>query len=306
MAKKWPFIVVYGLIALGIILGSFYDLQINLAVYSSRNGFGVFMAAIGECTSYICLGFLGGMLLSLELKNDRVLWRKILVIVVGIAVTVFGIYYSSKAIISRNAYNVESWWYLGYPLGIVLVGGAYVGGYFFARKCDDTHWQRDLLSMIGAIMAALIIVTVVKQLNPRPRFRWLMGETDVTYLGDLSYFHNWWDSAASLKAEVLAVDPGIAEEFRSFPSGHVTSAFCALITFGYLPRLHTSWMKHQNWFFFGALAWALLEAYSRLLIGAHYLSDVSFAALVTTTCFLVMDLLVYRVHKKEPAVVKAE
>jgi len=153
------------------------------------------------------------------------IWRSILFI-------------GGKAIISRNAYNVESWWYLVYPLATVLVGGAYAGS--------------------------------------------------------LSYFHNWWDNALTLRSDVLAVDR-VSEEFRSFPSGHATSAFVTLATLGYLPRFHSSWLNKQSTFFFIVLLWALLSAFSRLLIGAHFLSDVSFGALITTTCFLLVNFAIY--HK---------
>lgn len=299
MAKKWPFIPLYALIFLGIILGSFYDLQINQAVYQSRNGFGVFMASIGELPCYAGLGFIGGLLLATELRDDKVLWRKILLITLGALLTVFGIYYAGGAIISRNAYNIESMWYVGYSISLLTVGGAYVGGFFFGRKSDNPHERRDLLCMIAAIAGALLIVTLVKHFNPRPRYRWLVGEVAGTFPSGLSYFHNWWDSAATLKADVLKFDPTFSEEFKSFPSGHTTSAFAGLIILSYLPRFKSSLMKQQNTLFMIAALWGLLVAFSRLLIGAHFLTDVSFAALITTTCFLIMDFIVYPIKNKK-------
>lgn len=301
MAKKWPFIPVFVLAITGIILGSFYDLAISNALYQAQNGFGLFMAAFGELPCYAGLGLVGGCLLSVELKNDKVLWRKIVAITIGALVAIFGAVLASKAIISRNAYNIESWWYLGYPIGFFIVGMTYLGGYFFAKKIDDPHALRDLLSILAVMATALIITTVVKNLNPRPRYRWLVGEVSGSFPTSINYFHNFWESASSLKSEVLAIDKGFSEEFKSFPSGHVTSGTMAILLLGYIPRLDSKLMKHQILFFFIGFAYVLLLMYSRVLIGAHFLTDVSFGLLITTTCFFVMDMILYHTKKEKTA-----
>jgi membrane-associated phospholipid phosphatase len=301
MAKKWPFIPVFVLAITGIILGSFYDLAISNALYQAQNGFGLFMAAFGELPCYAGLGLVGGCLLKVELKNDKVLWRKIVAIAIGALVAIFGAVLASKAIISRNAYNIESWWYLGYPIGFFIVGMAYLGGYFFAKKIDDPHALRDLLSILAVMATALIITTVVKNLNPRPRYRWLVGEVSGSFPSSLDYFHNFWESASSLKSQVLAIDKGFSEEFKSFPSGHVTSGTMAILLLGYIPRLDTKLMKHQILFFFIGLVYVLVLMYSRILIGAHFLTDVSFGLLITTTCFFVMDMILYHQKKEKIA-----
>ncbi|MCI2110785.1 MAG: phosphatase PAP2 family protein [Bacilli bacterium] len=297
MRKKWLFVPVFALIALGIVLGSFYDLAIAQSLYSSRNGFGLFMAAVGELPCYAGLSFIGGLLLSLELRDDKVLWRRILVIALGVLVTGFGVYYAGKAIISRNAYDVEGMWYLGWPISFLLCGLAYSGGFFFARKCDDPHWRRDLLCMIAAIFLALLLTTLVKKFDARPRYRWLVGETSGSVVPVLGDFHNWWESANGLRATVLGTDPGLAEEFKSFPSGHVTSASVALLIAGCLPRLDSRLAKHDVLLFAIGFIWMALVAYSRMLIGAHFLSDVSFGALFTTSSFFVFDLILYPIGK---------
>lgn len=293
MAKKWPFIVLYSLIALGIIFGSFFDLQIDQALYSPHNGFGVFMAALGENTIYLALGFLGGLLLNFELKRDTLLWRRILLIVIGLGATAFGVYYGGKAIISINAYNIPDKWYVGYPIALVAVLGAYAGGFFFGGRCDNPHAIRDAVSLIVVFFVAYLTTNLIKSLNARPRFRWLVGETEGAYASSLDYFHNWWSSASAFRDEVLKVDAGLAEEFKSFPSGHVTSAMAAVVILSYLPRFDSKLMKWQNLFFLLGVAYVVIEAFSRMLIGAHFLSDVSFAALIGTTWFLIMDLLWY-------------
>jgi undecaprenyl-diphosphatase len=59
-------------------------------------------------------------------------------------------------------------------------------------------------------------------------------------------------------------------DYASLPSGHATTAFAALVAFGTLwPRSRTLW-----------LVYALLIAVSRVVVTAHYPSDVLAGALV--------------------------
>ena len=64
MIKKRHFLIVMGILLIGLIVGSFLDLQINQAIFSDRNGFGIAMAAFGTLPCYGGLAFLGGALLS--------------------------------------------------------------------------------------------------------------------------------------------------------------------------------------------------------------------------------------------------
>ena len=67
-----------------------------------------------------------------------------------------------------------------------------------------------------------------------------------------------------------------------------------LITLSYLPLFNKKWMKYQVMLFYIAFGWALLVMFARLLVGAHFLSDVSFGALLTVVCFYIGNEIVVR------------
>jgi membrane-associated phospholipid phosphatase len=77
------------------------------------------------------------------------------------------------------------------------------------------------------------------------------------------------------------------EEFKSFPSGH--TSVCALTMFGVvlLPFIMGKELKHQVVYFYCALAYTVFVAFTRLLVGAHYLSDVGMGGLITLICLYI-------------------
>lgn len=41
MKQRWHFLIVGGILLIGLLLGSFFDLQINTAIFDRYNGFGL-------------------------------------------------------------------------------------------------------------------------------------------------------------------------------------------------------------------------------------------------------------------------
>lgn len=74
----------------------------------------------------------------------------------------------------------------------------------------------------------------------------------------------------------------------SFPSGHVARAFATLICVWYI-TLHTN--KNMNILLFSTAVLAILTAYSRIFVGAHFLLDVIAGALCGVVCatFLIVS-----------------
>lgn len=71
----------------------------------------------------------------------------------------------------------------------------------------------------------------------------------------------------------------------SFPSNHASNAFCAAVVLSY-------YYPKMRWVFF---VWALLIAYSRPYVGAHYPGDVLVGALLGTLIGLIAVAAVRRV-----------
>ena len=88
------------------------------------------------------------------------------------------------------------------------------------------------------------------------------------------------------------------EEFRSFPSGHMANVSMFVPMFLTLPLINKHIKLKEEWIIVISTAWCLLLAYSRMRVGAHYLSDVSVGGLTTVAVAYVGSEIFARVYKK--------
>ncbi|HVW93510.1 MAG TPA: phosphatase PAP2 family protein [Devosia sp.] len=142
----------------------------------------------------------------------------------------------------------ESDWIL-IPSALLLALSA--GAFFFMRSSPSRPAFLELVWLFGFIFVGVGLPSLVSNLTKRIIGR---GRPDVfAQFGTLS-FHPFAGNF----------------DFESFPSGHTTTAFAAAMVLGFLaPR----------WFWVG-LVYAIAVAASRLVLGAHYPTDVFGGALL--------------------------
>jgi undecaprenyl-diphosphatase len=139
-------------------------------------------------------------------------------------------------------------WFL-WPTGILLVAVAALASpaLRFIDRLTLAAVGLRVAFLFTAIAAPSLVVTVVKRIIGRARP--FVGEHADPFL----YLQFGWRS-----------------DYASMPSGHATTAFAAAVAVGLLwPRLRAL-----------MLAYALLIAASRVVLDAHYLSDVMAGAIV--------------------------
>jgi len=114
------------------------------------------------------------------------------------------------------------------------------------------EWTRIFLAMLLAMMLAGVTDTVIKRIAPRAR--------------------------PSVHAETRWGGPRFSSKYHSFPSGHVaaSTAFFAVLLIG------------RRRIGFACLPIPVLIGFSRMYLGAHYLSDVVCAAFLGTLCAFVV------------------
>jgi len=121
-----------------------------------------------------------------------------------------------------------------------------------AWRRGSEEWTRIFLAMLLAMMLAGVAGTVIKRTVPRAR---PSVQTDTRWGG-----------------------PRFSSKYHSFPSGHVgaSTAFFGVLL---IARRRVG---------LACLPIPILIGFSRMYIGAHYLSDVVCAALLGTLCALVV------------------
>ena len=135
---------------------------------------------------------------------------------------------------------------------------------------------------------ATLVVNITKGIMCRPRFRFLY-----TYASTMSDYRNWWETGTSVKDAYINTMGVTSEEFKSFPSGHTATIFSLIPFLVYLPKINEKYCKYETILFYIGLIWILLVAFSRMLVGAHFLTDVSFGLLIGVAIFTCFDLVLF-------------
>ena len=261
-----------------VIVGSFLDLQINQAIFSPNNGFGITVAALSMVVGYGILAAMGGVFLYHGVKVTNVVWQKVLFILVSVVILVGTVVLCArKEFFGINGWNIPNLVWLGYLLATPLMGACMFGGYVLAKKVNNPRlWILMAVAAIFLALALLLGTTAVKSIFNRPRYRIVVAE-------DSHYFYNWWERCTNSK-DLIAKFGVTSEEFKSFPSGHASVAAVAMFGAVLYPFVTGKEFKYQILCFYAGLVFTLFVAFTRMLVGAHFLSDVGMGGLITVIC----------------------
>lgn len=279
--------IVLAFFVIALIFGSFFDLQINEAIFASRDTgagvFGIVVAAFSMIFGYAILPLFGGAFFHAGLKQNHPLWLKVIFFVLSVAYLGVGAYYAGKEIFGTNGFDVSNIRWVGYLIALPLMCLIEALGYFAAEKINhEKLWI--LLLVISAFLALAMLggMEGLKSVFHRPRYRIAVREN---YIG----FFSWWKPCKDYKSLIESVPALTKEEFKSFPSGHTGVSANLMIIASLLPLLGKKAEKLQIPMFYCGFAFTLFVAFTRLLVGAHYLSDISMGGIVTMVCFLIAN-----------------
>ena len=275
---------------LGIIIGSFRDFDINVAL-ADKTELGSFFATYGSYFSYCLYPAAGACLyVGLKKKGDRYRLLAWTLVILG---WFMAVYYSN----SYNGKVVRA--LFGYTAGESSAMLSVLSWLFWAvlygwvpfaviRLVDDSNPDK-LIAVGAAILIAGIAADNVnlwlKQVASRPRYKYL-----ITLEDPKSEFRSWWQMIPNLA--------GSNDNFKSWPSGNMTIASMMFS----LPML-TDVMKkrsgRKNGIAFAlACVFVLLYGYNRIHMTNHFLSDVCFGTLITYLIYSLISTAFLRGHKE--------
>lgn len=84
------------------------------------------------------------------------------------------------------------------------------------------------------------------------------------------------------------------EEFKSFPSGHSGAGMILAMILPYLAYFFPKLKNRQTLLFYGGALFGAVMMFSRLLVGAHYLTDTCMGSLILMVVFYVANEFAYR------------
>ena len=293
---RFPLLIAWGVAIIGIIFGSFFDLQISTAIASASNGFALTVSAIGPTIGFAAVAAMGGGFVALIVKGKYHIALKILFGVLAAACLGVAIFYPAGEYFGINGFYGAAPEWVGYLIVIIPEAAAMVGGYFiFKDYQNDKLWIIFCMIVVLLLIALLGIIPRLKDFIHRPRYRGLVQYADVS-------FHNWWEPFKEYRDYVNAHPDIPHDNFKSYPSGHTAEASILLVAFTFLPFAHKKFEKMQLPLFLGGCALVLLVAFARILAAAHFLSDVSWGATIVLTLIIIANEVTMRIkalHIKE-------
>ena len=263
--KIVTFISVGGAVIVLLLLSAFLDLAIAESIYNPLSVFGEVFDVLGQAPCYLmvalCLSFTFAY--SYKKSGKKFLTISILSVTLSVVIwfVIINIYFGS-------IFKLWQVILISLPLNALLL--AFIN---FSEVSKEKLFKFALFTLC-LICLSILINQGLKFIWGRYRFN------DLYKAGALSNFTPWW--------QIRGVNGN-----KSFPSGHTTAAttmFCLM----YLLELFNAKKKVKISLCVMLALYVIGVAYSRMVIGAHYLSDVTVGFGVTFVIFL----LCYNVSKK--------
>lgn len=260
-----------------MIIATFWDLNISVAIGNADSVYGQFFNYLGEFPAWfgIPLSFL---IFYRAYQSCGKKWLKYIFLVGVFA----GFFFLARYLMSEMTAELK-WKYLYVTLfGLTMTAIACL----WIRGLKEETAKK--LVVFAVLLIALIavsqgITTVLKYVWSRQRFRTL--QIGNTYAGTSEGFTPWYKPTfgnhdpTALYPDVLG---GKGEEgaYRSFPSGH-TAAAAASFAIIVLPDIFDKLKKYRAVFYVVPVIYTVLVGVSRIVNRAHYLSDVTIAGFYT-------------------------
>lgn len=248
-------------------IASLFDFQISSALVNQKSAFGIFLASYGQAPAMLCVSISGTLLFQMIDKDKKV--KMVLCIVFGILLNLLGILgITLDPTLYIEGFSVG----LSFIIAMILVTLTNVIICKYTKDADKEDIKKVIKVFLITMFGSLIVINMIKKPWSRPRMRMILEQGD-------AIFQPWWVIGCEMKDTLLNL--GVkAEEFKSFPSGHTANAACACLL-AVLPYIVTSLKGKENTLFLTGFIFTILVAFSRIIMGAHFLSDVTVGMSIT-------------------------
>ena len=288
MKKRYHFLIVGIVLIIGIILGSFLDKNLSEAIFDRYNGLSLTISAFGKIPGLAFLAFGSGVLLETGIKKKGWnVWFKILLFAYAFILFGLCVYMLGDDLFSVNGFNKEKVYYLGFPIMAVIMSPFIFLGFLFSKKTKNPKVWLIVLIFTAAAICAFGGIYLMKIIFHRPRYRIVVHD-------GLISFHYWWEPCFNYKDFLKAHTELSDSEFKSLPSGHSGETMIAAMFMIFLGTCDKRLQKLHPLPFYIGVTWCAIVMFSRIVVGAHYLSDVCFGALIALICLYIGNEFVLR------------
>lgn len=249
-----------------MILALFLDLLLDQLLYSPQDWYGRLFAVIGPLPGLVVMSF-GGLLLVYLCSNHRwyirtASWIVFIVLLGG------GTWFFGHA--ASESLGFRPWFAL--LMGALILAGCDLVLLFCVRGSDVQKLWRLTWFLLFVSVGTFATVNLIKEFWNRPRYYAIASDPAIL-------FRSWLQPQLT-SASVLGDRYGLpADAFKSFPSGHTACAAIGLSLYA-LSACIPSWKGKGDIVISIAMLWTVLTAFSRMILGMHFLSDVTASLLI--------------------------
>ena len=269
------------LFAVLLTVATIKDRDITDTLYSDGNIFSNIMALIGPMPVFFVTVPLAGALVQRSLNCGYGKGLKAVLTCLSAFLTAGISFYGGKTFISGDCLDslipsVRGNMALIIPISVFVFLPLGYAGYRLALKNDDVKLVRRIIMLLIAVGAAYAVQEIIKSTMHRPRPRTVAkGYPGVE-------FTPWFEKFPYTKD--LPDKLGIYKsEFASFPSGHSMMSMTAFIGFPALAWIVPAFKDKELRLAFIGFFYSAAVMFSRIMAGAHYLSDVSASGIIMLT-----------------------
>lgn len=308
LKRNLKFIIIFAILLVALIFGTFFDLQISHAIadieageYYSTNLFAVIIECFGEMPVYIVPTIALGVLFFYLKKISKMPKAARYALMAFLVVFSIGFnYYGSHKLVKYYGIHVADLNFGGTTRTLLegAMGVMFTALWFFVASFVKPKYLKSaaICSLIVVLTTALSqgAVQLIKPLCGRARYR-LMNVTC-----DFSEYTPWYvfHGAKTVSVEQLAM--GIEKDgYKSFPSGH-TSAAAVVLALMSIPVVFKLDKRTDILVTVATCLLVFIVGYSRIVMGAHYLTDVTMGTLLTVISYVVSQIVVLLLIKEKP------
>lgn len=253
-----------------LVIASFVDLPLSMNVYNETNLFGRIFAAFGETPGILVGVFSCAALIAT--RNKQVKWKSVLSIIgFGLLMLLFSV---MAGIMPMN--------YISIPLAVCVIMAVAYGGLAvlaaqkLAKKNPKALRRAATVGLI-LLFLAMVVINIIKIFWGRPRIR-IMDDP-------LTQFTPWY----------LPQGLAASDQYKSFPSGHSANA-AVIIWISLLPAFWEAARGKAKAILLRVIAygWTVMVMVSRIIMGAHFMSDVVMGASLTILMFFMLTNIFYK------------
>ncbi len=259
---KWGYAVVILLCIVAMAAGAKYDYIITDKLYNPENIFGLFFEAVCWIPIYAYIPFWGSAMMIRSKNNMQSFVFGLVLLIVSCSALNYMIF---DHLVERSVIRKVNPYLCG------IAGGLISSAVFFLMRGLSRTTVRKIqviCSFAFVYMVAYMgIILALKKLFGRDRYE------DIIAGGEYA-FAQWFK-------------PVFFSSGSSFPSGH-TSAAMGVMVLLLLPFIFKPFKDKKLLLFTGCYGFVALMAFSRLIMGRHFLSDTAAAILVMTIVFIAL------------------